>query len=86
MCTYLWWFRREQYAWSFWLPDGGPTEEWYERVRTGSAKHKGAYDGDYHFVTTETAMPISRPFIHWRHHSARSGADVHMKAGAYDVV
>jgi len=82
MCTYIWWFHREEYSWHHWLPDGGPNAKWYKSIQEGNAKLQFAYAGDWSAVVTEaSAFPVARPFIHWRHHSWKACADVHMALG-----
>ena len=83
ICTYIWWYHRDEYDWNFWLPSAknGAAPEWYAQEAESSASVPGAIL-NYSFVTHENSMPVARPFIHWQHHGSRMRPHVHMTNGA----
>ena len=79
---YLWHYHRDEYAWSFWIPNARAGPEWAKREANASAAVGGASTDIFSLVNANNSVPIARPFIHWHHHGARMRPDVHMVIGA----
>jgi hypothetical protein len=57
MCTYLWYFHREDYEWRYWKTSAGQVHlDMPEAIR------------DLTFLSEENTRPCPRSMIHWRHH------------------